>query len=567
MFLTSVRADTDRSPWGDFWFTPVGGRSSSGMRVTAEQAMRLTAVYACVRNLSEDFAKLPFRMFRQADELAPRTPVTEHWLLRLICKKPNRWQTPFNWREMMQGHLALRGNAFNELVVDGQGEVTDLLPIHPDRVKIELLDNGSYRFRVKQRDGTEIVYRRDEIWHIKGLSPDGYVGYNPIELQADMLGAGMSAQEYAGRFFANDARPSGGWVEIPGKFADQAARKTFQESWQQGQGGKNRGKTAMLEGGMKYHDPVPVSNRDSQFIEARQMTIADIARMFRQPPHKIGDLSKATFSNIEQQSIEYGTDTMSPWCERWESSIECDLLGEDSGFEVEFDLRQLMRGDSAARVTYYTGGINGGWLTRNEARAEEGLDPIDGLDEPLQPLNMVEVGADPMQGSGPSGAPANPGPDDAGAARLNALLQGNAQRMARRIVAAGKLPSPAVIAESMAVTLGAATNWMDAAAAEDALPEADLTASLLALGLHGQLVEPSPSAVLARGMKDGMRAIASALQARAAPVINVTTPDNRLSVTVPVTLEARVDATRAVTKTVVSERLADGSIISKVTEQ
>lgn len=482
MFLTSVRADSDRSPWGDFWFQPAGTRSGSGMRVTGDQAMRLTAVYACVRNLSEDFAKLPFRMFRQAGELAPRTPVTEHWLLRLMCKRPNRWQTPFNWREMMQGHLALRGNAFNELVVDGQGKVTDLLPIHPDRVKIELLDNGSYRYRVKQRDGTEIVYRRDQIWHIKGLSPDGYVGYNPIELQADMLGAGMSAQDYAGRFFANDARPSGGWIEVPGKFADKAARQTLQESWQQGQGGKNRGKTAFLADGMKFHDPVVVNNRDSQFIEARQMTIADIARMFRQPPHKIGDLSKATFSNIEQQSIEYGTDTMSPWCERWESSIECDLLGEDSGFEVEFDLRQLMRGDSAARTAYYNGGINGGWLTRNEVRGEEGLDPLEGLDEPLQPLNMVEAGAEPVQTPAtqdtPPADPPNPGNDDAAAARLTALLHSNAQRLARRITAGGQVSVP-IVADAMAVSLEAATAWCAGSQPKD---EDLLTASLVALG-------------------------------------------------------------------------------------
>ena len=477
MFLTSVRADADRSPWGDFWFSPVGNRTGSGARVSGDQAMRLTAVYACVRNVSEDFAKLPFRMFRQANELAPRTPVTEHWLLRLICKRPNAWQTPFSWREMMMGHLALRGNAFNQLVVNGQGEVTDLLPIHPDRVKIELLDNGSYRFQVKQRDGTSVPYRRDQIWHLKGLSPDGYVGYNPIELQAEMLGAGMSALEYAGRFFANDARPTGGWIEMPGKFADKAARQTFQESWQQGQGGKNRGKTAILESGLKFHDPVPVSNRDSQFIEARQMTVADIARMFRQPPHKIGDLSKATFSNIEQQSIEYGTDTMSPWCKRWESSIECDLLGEDSGFEVEFDLRQLMRGDSAARTAYYNGGINGGWLTRNEVRGEEGLDPIDGLDEPLQPLNMVEAGQQPVDPAA-APAPADTGTDDAGAARLQVLLKGNAERLARRL-SSGREASPHVIADAMAVPLKKAAAWLDVKQPKD---EDELTASLMALG-------------------------------------------------------------------------------------
>ena len=483
MFLTTVKAASDRSPWGDFWFTPVTGRSGSGMRVSGDQAMRLTAVYACVRNLSEDFAKLPFRMYRQANESGPRTLITDHWLLRLICKKPNRWQTPFNWREMMQGHLELRGNAFNELVVNGAGEITDLLPIHPDRVKIELLDNDSYRYRVTQRDGSTRPYRRDQLWHLKGLSPDGYMGYNPIELQAGMLGAGLSAQEYAGRFFANDARPSGGWIEMVGKFADKTARQTFQESWQQGQGGANRGKTAVLESGMKYHE-VAISNRDSQFIESRAMTTGEIARMFRMPPHKIADLSKATFSNIEQQSIEYGTDTMSPRCGRWESSIECDLLGEDSGIEVKFDLRDLMRGDAATRTAYYNGGINGGWLVRNEARESEGLDPIEGLDEPLQPLNMVEAGTEPAVQTPAKPAkpteepPADEGADDAASARLTALLHSNAQRLARRIAAGGQVHAQ-VVADAMAVTLDRASAWLNSSQPKDEEP---LIASLVTLG-------------------------------------------------------------------------------------
>jgi HK97 family phage portal protein len=545
------KAETDRSPWGDFWFTPVSSRTSSGVRVAGDQAMRLTAVYACVRNLSEDFAKIPIRLYKQPVQDGKRTIVTDHWLLRLMCKRPNKWQTPFNWREMVMGHLALRGNAFNELVVGGNGEVTDLLPIHPDTIKIELLDSGSFRYRVRQRDGTEKTYRRDQLWHLKGLSPDGYMGYNPIELQAEMLGAGMSAQEYASRFFANDARPSGGWIEFPGKFTDQTARKVFQESWQQGQGGRNRGKTAVLEAGMKFHE-VMISNRDSQFIESRAMTVGEIARMFRMPPHKIADLSKATFSNIEQQSIEYGTDTISPWAERWESSIECDLLGEDSGLEVEFDLRQLMRGDSQARVTYYNGGINGGWLTRNEVRIDEGLDPLKGLDEPLQPLNMVEAA------NAPDELAENGAPDDAikpqdgeTGARLHLLLQGNAHRLARRI-ASGKPVSGEVVSEAMAVDGAEAAQWV--ANLIPSYTENEICESLMLLGKHGKVIEASHSARLKENT-EAIKAAAPVVNV-AAPVVNVEAP--HICVAAPI---VNVPPQKRVERTV--ERNEDG-VISKL---
>lgn len=437
--FSRVRAsadDEDRSVFGDFWFSSIARRGIAGMRVGPEQAMRLGAVYACVRNVSEDFAKLPFRMYKEEPDGTRGARVTNHWLHRLLVKSPNRWQTPFDFVQMLEAHLELRGNAFCDPVVNGSGEILELLPLHPDRVKIDILPSGDFRYQVRQPNGTTALYPRGALWHLKGLAADIYRGYNPVELQADALGVGLAAQSYAGRYFANDAKPSGGWLEHPSNFKDKTQRDTFRESWQDQQSGANRGRLAVLEYGMKYHD-VTINNKESQFIEARQLSRSEIAAMWRVPPHKIGDLTRATFSNIEQQSIEYGTDCIGPRAKRWESSIECDLLGEDSGYCVEFDLRQLMRGDSKARAEYYASGINAGWLTRNEARAEEGMDPLDGLDEPLQPLNMVEVGADPEPVQAPANQaddqpPADDGQDDPTDARLVSIAMAAAERIARR---------------------------------------------------------------------------------------------------------------------------------------
>ncbi|BBE50817.1 Phage portal protein, HK97 [Ferriphaselus amnicola] len=388
-FLSRWRASSsDRSPWGDFWFEPVSARSSSGMRVSADAALRLSAVYAAVRILSETMASLPFVLYRQRAD-GGKERVTEHWLYDLFAKRPNRFQNPFEWREMLQGHLALRGNAYNRIVSNARGEIIELMPIHPDRIRMELLPNGDYRYRVTDRLGNETIVPRGEIWHLRGLSSDGLLGMSPIELARESIGMALAAQDYGARFFANDAKPTGGWIEFPGSFKDNDAKRVFRESYQQAQSGANRGKVLVLENGMKFHE-VGVTNKDAQFLELRKFQITDIARLFRVPPHMIGDLDRATFSNIEQQSLEFVMHTMTPWAERWEASIEADLLLDDDKLEVEFDFANLMRGDAASRAGYYQSGIQNGWLTRNEARIAENLDPIDGLDEPLRPLNMVE---------------------------------------------------------------------------------------------------------------------------------------------------------------------------------
>lgn len=409
MFLTRPRADTsgdmnDRSAYGGFWFNPI---SRSGTQVSPESSMRVSAVYASVKVLAETFACLPFCL-RKKGTRSNGKKITDHWLYRLFSIRPNAWQTPFEWREMLEGHLALRGNCYNRIYSNSKGEITDLIPVHPDRVKVKYLEGGDYGYTITGKGGGFLT--RSELWHVRGLSADGIMGMSPIEVARDTVSVGLSAQQYAARFFNNDATPSGGWIEHPGNFADKTKRQQFREDWQKEQGGKNRGKAAILEYGMKYHQ-IQINNKDSQFLETRQFTIADIARIFRIPPHLIGDLTKSTNNNIEQQSLEFVLYTMVPWAERWESSIEF-FLSVDDDLEVEFDFNRLLRGDSAARATFYHWGITDGWLLRNEAREMEGMESVDGLDVPLRPANMVSGDSEDPTPAGPSPATATVTPTD-----------------------------------------------------------------------------------------------------------------------------------------------------------
>jgi len=291
MFISSIRSEADdRSPAGRFWFEPIGMRTAAGVRVTPASAMALPAVFACVRVLAESFAIMPFMLYRP-NENGGRAKVRNHWLYRLIAKAPNRFQSPYEWRLMMQGHLALRGNAFNQITANSRGEITELLPLHPDRMSVEMLSNGSYRYVYLDQDGRSITYSRHEIWHLRGMSDDGLMGMSPIGLAREAIGEGLAIQSYSSRFFTNDAKPGGGWIEYPGSFATNEAKKKFRESWQELQGGSNRGKVAVLEKGMKFHE-LGLSNKDSQFIEARGAKVTEIARIFRVPPHKIMDLAR-----------------------------------------------------------------------------------------------------------------------------------------------------------------------------------------------------------------------------------------------------------------------------------
>ena len=498
MFRSLLRADTgDRSPWGQFWFQPVGRQSSAGIRVDPKSAMRLSAVYACVRVLAESFAVLPFKLYQPSADGRSKKQVKDHWLVRLFTKRPNRFQNPFEWREMLMGHLALRGNAYCQIIDGPAGSIAELLPLHPDRIKPEMLTNGSWRYVYSNPSGETTYFTRQQIWHLRGLCSDGISGISPIEQQCDVLGAALAAQDYSSRFFANDAKPTGGWIEVPGQIADEAARTKLKEAIGSATGGKNRHKTMVLDRGMKYHE-VGLSNKDSQFIEVRQFSRTEIAAIWRVPPHKVGDLSRATFSNIEQQEIDFWQGAMLPWTERWEAAIEWLLLDtDDEDLCVEFDFRNLMRGDAISRAAYIHSLVLDGVLTRNEGRGLEGYDPIDGLDEPLVPTNeqTLTESQEPAAPIIPPGVgqpakeqPPQPAEDDdeddeppkkkGAAARLAALVAGNAARMAKR-VATGNAPPPDILAMALAIREADAAKWL---VENRASTEQDMTASLVTLG-------------------------------------------------------------------------------------
>lgn len=482
MFLSKIQAASDdRSPWGDFWFQPVGGRSFSGVQVTTETAQQLSAVFRAVSLLSGHLAMLPLDL----KKVGTNQRVKSHWLYDL-WKKPNPWQNGFEWRRMGMAHLLYRGNFFNEIVDNRKGEVVQLLPRHPDRIRVELLDNGDYRYVYKEPSGTERAIPRGQMFHLRGLSSDGIMGISVIEAARQSMGMGLAAQEYGARFFANDAKPTGGWIEVPGKFADKEARRKFRDSIQDAQSSANRGKMMVLDQGMQYHE-IGINNRDSQFLESRKFQISEIARWFGVPPHKLADLERSTNNNIEHQGQEYVTDSLLIWAETFEAGIDDVLLFDDEGLESEFNFKKLLRGDSSTRYSNYGKGINDGWLTRNEAREEEGMEPLEGLDEPLRPLNMVEESdaedqAEDVEETEPPEQEAKEKPEGEEAAkRLQALLESNAARLARRAVKDMRL-DPQLVSEALAVPLEAAEAWGRLPWNNETFTVENLTASLIALG-------------------------------------------------------------------------------------
>jgi HK97 family phage portal protein len=539
MFLSKIRASSgaaDRAPGSDFWFDALGSRTKSGERVTPATAQMHPAVFACQRVLSESFAVMPFNLFRPK-ESGGRERLTKHWLWKLFNKRPNRFQSAFEWRLMLQGHLVMRGNAFCQIDANESGEITELLPLHPDRMQVELLDNGSYRYRYTDRNGRVIYYARGELWHLRGLSNDGIVGLSPIEVEREAIGEGLAMQSYSARFFANDARPSG-WIEVPQKFPDKGSTKQkFREDWHSTYGGANKGKVAILEMGMKFHE-MANDHADMQFMEGRGRNVTDIARIFRVPPHKIGDLSKSTNNNIEHQGIEFWTDTMLPWAELWESSIERFLLGEDSDLDPEFDMDRMMRGDSAARAAYYSSRTQWGSLTPNEVREREGDDPLPWLNHTMRPVNMARVdesgetipnsqsGADTKTPAEEDARKANAkAAGEASGTRMMALLRSNADRMARRI-AGGNAPTPEVLSEALAIEAADAAAWLQNARHDAGGPGVDaqsIAESLVSLALGNK---PNPAEVGAAAMQR----LAVAINAMPQPVVNVNVEPAAVSV-------------------------------------
>lgn len=361
-------------------FRPFFGSSSAGKMVTERSAMQMTAVYACVRILAESIAGLPLHVYRY-NSTGGKEKATEHPLFFLLHDEPNLEMTSFVFRETLMTHLLLWGNAYAQIIRNGRRVVTAIYPLMPSRMRVDRDDNGRLYYEYT-RYGDEagagkretVKLSPEEVLHIPGLGFDGLVGYSPIAMAKNAVGMSMACEEFGAKFFANGAAP-GGVLEHPGILKDPAR---VRESWNATFGGSsNANKVAVLEEGMKY-TPISVSPNEAQFLETRKFQIDEIARIFRIPPHMIGDLERSSFSNIEQQSLEFVKYTVGPWVTRWEQALSRSLLvGNDrSHFLIKFNLDGLLRGDYESRMNGYATARQNGWMSANDIRELENMDRI-----------------------------------------------------------------------------------------------------------------------------------------------------------------------------------------------
>ena len=375
------------------------GGSSSGKNVNERSAMQMTAVYACVRILSEAIAGLPLHLYRYTDG-GSKDKAVDNPLYFLLHDEPNPEMTSFVFRETLMTHLLLWGNAYAQIIRNGKGSVIALYPLMPNRMEVDRDSNGRivYRYNrsrdeanVKKEGAVELS--PEDVLHIPGLGFDGLVGYSPIAMARNAIGMAIACEEFGSKFFANGASPSG-VLEHPGILKDPAK---VRDSWNAAYGGSsNAHKVAVLEEGLKYV-PISISPNDAQFLETRKFQLNEIARIFRVPPHMVGDLDKSSFSNIEQQSLEFVKYTLDPWVVRWEQCLSRSLLADDEKKTLffKFNVDGLLRGDYQSRMNGYAVGRQNGWMSANDIRELENMDRIpteEGGDLYLINGNMLPLG-------------------------------------------------------------------------------------------------------------------------------------------------------------------------------
>ena len=356
------------------------GGSTSGKHVNERSAMQMTAVYACVRILSESIASLPVHLYQNETE-GSKVRAVKHPLYRILHDEPNPEMTSFVFRETLMTHLLLWGNAYAQIIRNGKGEVIGLYPLMPNRMTVDRDAFGKicYRYQMQDSDAHtgktgNVTLKPSDVLHIPGLGFDGLVGYSPIAMAKNAIGLAIATEEYGAKFFANGAAPSG-VLEHPSTLKNP---EKLREAWQSQFGGsQNSNRIAVLEEGLKY-TPISISPEQAQFLETRKFQINEIARIFRVPPHMVGDLEKSSFSNIEQQSLEFVKYTLDPWVVRWEQNLQRILLTTDEkkDYFFKFNVDGLLRGDYASRMSGYATARQNGWMSANDIRELENLDRI-----------------------------------------------------------------------------------------------------------------------------------------------------------------------------------------------
>ena len=389
-FLTKLKENKQASSlaspaqWLIEMFNP---NSTSGVTVTEEKAMEHTAVYAAVRIIAETIASLPLHVYTEQD--GERKKAKDNYLYKILKRKPNNLMTSFTWREVMLAHLLLWGNHYSKLDLSNDGKIKAIWPLMPGQMQVKKRDDRIY-YKYSPADASPQMFEQNEIMHIPGLGFNGIVGKSVIKMARESVGLGLAAEEFGSRFFSQGAQP-GGIVEYPGKLSDDAYDRYKKDMRDQYSGLSKSHKLMVLEEGLKYHQ-TGIPPDDAQFLETRRFQVEEIARIFRVPPHMLADLDRATFSNIEQQSINFVVNTIRPWLVRIEQVLNDSLLSDRNNKNyIKFVVEGLLRGDAESRASFYNQMFNIGAMSINEIRDKEELNPIDNGDQSFVPLNMLPL--------------------------------------------------------------------------------------------------------------------------------------------------------------------------------
>lgn len=370
-----------------------GMASRSGVDISGDTAMNFSAVFNAVQIIAGTVASLPLILYqRTGDDGKRRLP--DHPLYDVLHNLPNPEMTSYTFREVLQSHLLLYGNAFAQIVRDSAGRVTQLWPWNPQSVEVKR--EGARPVYLLRQDTKTFSFPPEDVLHIPGLGYDGRIGYSVVSKACEALGLGLAMEEFQARFYGQGTN-LGAVLQHPGKLSPEAHERLKKDIQEKYAGLGKSHKVLVLEEGMKY-EKTGMPLEDAQFLESRVFQIGEVCRWFNLPPHKLKELSKATFSNIEQQQIEFVQDTIRPWLVRWEQHIAWKLLSEAERRQLfaEFSIDGLLRGDTKSRMEAYAVMRNIGAINADEIRAKENMNPIGDKAGTMywKPLNMTDANAE-----------------------------------------------------------------------------------------------------------------------------------------------------------------------------
>ena len=369
------------------WSALFGQQNSrAGVSVNVDSALKVSTVFACLRVLADGIAQVPLKLYRERAD-GSKELAKDHPAYRLLSRRPNEWMTSFEFRQVMMFHAVLLGNGC-AYIGRIRGAPRELIPLVPGSFTIEQANDYTLTYRVTDLAGRTTVLPREDVFHLRGPSWTGTAGLDALQVAREAVGLAIATEQTHAALHANGTQP-GGVLSVKGSL-DDAARARLKEAWAQYQGGlQNRFKTAVLDMDSTW-TPLAMKGVDSEHLDTRRFQIEEICRDLKVFPQMVGYADKtATFASAEAFFLAHVIHTLAPWIENWEQSLARDLFPDEDDIAAKFSLQGLLRGDNTARANFYASGITNGWLTRNEARRFEDLNPIDGLEEPLLPLNMA----------------------------------------------------------------------------------------------------------------------------------------------------------------------------------